>query len=182
MTVSAIGTVTYRDGDVVYGFGHPFESAGRRALLLQDAYVFTVVSNPLDTLEASSYKLAAPGHTLGTLTNDALTGVVGEVGAGPRTVPLTVRVRDADTGARLVQRTQLVDEVDLGDPDGQGALSAIASLAVAQAVTSAFDGAPAQETGRLCLPPGARAAPTAALLQPLRRAGALRRTCRTRSR
>lgn len=151
VAASAIGTVTFRDGDAVWGFGHPFESAGRRALLLQDAYVFTVVDNPLDTSEGVSYKLASPGHALGTLTNDALTAVVGTVGAAPRTVPLNVRVRDADTGAVIRQRTDLVDEVDLGDPDGQGALSAIASLAVAQAVTSAFDGAPAQETGRLCL-------------------------------
>ncbi|HZV75336.1 MAG TPA: hypothetical protein VFF79_16625 [Conexibacter sp.] len=151
VAAGAIGTVTFRDGDAVYGFGHPFEGAGRRALLLQDAYVFTVVANPLDTPQATSYKLAAPGHTLGTLTNDALTGVVGTVGAAPRTVPLTVRVRDADTGASVSQRTDLVDEVDLGDPDGQGALSGLASLAVAQGVTSAFDGAPAGETGHLCL-------------------------------
>lgn len=151
VAASAIGTVTYRDGDTVYGFGHPFESAGRRALLLQDAYVFTVVANPLDTAEASSYKLAAPGHTLGTLTNDALDGVVGTVGAAPRTVPLTVRVRDLDAGSTTTERTQLIDEIDLGDPDGQGALSALASLAVAQAATVAFDGAPAEESGRLCL-------------------------------
>ncbi|MBS1871176.1 MAG: hypothetical protein JSS99_16110 [Actinobacteria bacterium] len=147
----AIGTVTYRDGDVVYGFGHPLEGAGRRALLLQDAYVFTVVGNPLDVGAASSYKLAAPGHTVGTLTNDALTGVVGTVGAAPRTVPLTVRVTDADTGARTVQRTSIVDEVDLGDPDGANLLSAIASVGVAQAVTSTFGGAPAQQTGRFCM-------------------------------
>lgn len=147
---SAIGTVTFRDGDVVYGFGHPFESAGRRALLLQDAYVFAVIANPNAT-DVSSYKLAAPGHALGTLSNDALTGVVGSLGAAPRTVPLTVRVRDADTGRRIGERTELVDEVDLGDPDGQGTLAALASLAVAQGVTTAFDGAPAQETGRLCL-------------------------------
>lgn len=149
--VSGIGTVTYRDGDAVYAFGHPLEAAGRRALLLQDAYVFTVVGNPLDVEGISSYKLAAPGHTLGTLTNDALTAVVGTVGAAPRTVPLTVRVTDADTGRRVVQRTSLVDEVDLGDPDGQGLLSAIAGLGVAQAVMTAYDGAPAQETGRLCM-------------------------------
>jgi len=148
---SGIGTVTYRDGDAVYAFGHPFEAAGRRALLLQDAYVFTVVGNPLDVGLASSYKLAAPGHTLGTLTNDALTGVVGTIGAAPRTVPLTVRVRDADTGRSVVQRTNLVDEVDLGDPDGEGLLSAIAGIGVAQAVMTAYDGAPAQETGRLCM-------------------------------
>lgn len=147
----AIGTVTYRDGNVVYGFGHPFESAGRRALPLQDAYVFTVVGNPVDAGSLTSYKLAAPGHTLGTLTNDALTGVVGTVGAAPATVPLTVRVKDLDTGAFVTQRTDVADEIDLGNPDGQSALSGVASLAVAQAITSAFDGAPAQETGRLCL-------------------------------
>jgi hypothetical protein len=151
VAASAVGTVTYRDGDTVWGFGHPFESAGRRALLLQDAYVFDVVDNPLDTDEVTSYKLAAPGHTVGTLTNDAPAAVVGTVGAAPRTVPLTVRVRDLDTGETTEQRTDLVDEIDLGDPDGQGALAAIASLAVAQAVTTAFDGAPAQETGTLCL-------------------------------
>ncbi|HEX5147403.1 MAG TPA: hypothetical protein VFV85_10285, partial [Conexibacter sp.] len=149
--VGAIGTVTYRDGDVVYAFGHPLESAGRRSLLLQDAYVFTVVANPLDTTDATSYKLAAPGHALGTLTNDALTGVVGTVGATPRTVPLTVHVRDLATGRSVTQQTQLADETDLGDPNGQDALSGIASLAVAQGVTSAFDGAPASESGRLCL-------------------------------
>lgn len=151
VAASAVGTVTYRDGTTVYGFGHPFESAGRRALLLQDAYVFDVVDNPFVTDQVTSYKLAAPGHTVGTLTNDAPAGVVGTVGAAPRTVPLTVRVRDLDTSETIVQRTDLVDEVDLGDPDGQGALAAIASLAVAQAVTTAFDGAPAQETGSLCL-------------------------------
>jgi len=146
-----IGTVTYRDGDAVYAFGHPMEAAGRRALLLQDAYVFAVIGNPLDLGGATSYKLAAPGHTLGTLTNDALTGVVGTVGAAPRMVPLTVRVRDADTGKSVTQRTNLVDEVDLGDPDGQGLLSIIGGVAVTQAVMTAYDGAPAQETGRVCM-------------------------------
>lgn len=151
VAASAIGTVTFRDGDTVYGFGHPFEGAGRRALLLQDAYVFHVVDSPLDGDQATSYKLATPGHTLGTLSNDAPAGVVGTLGAAPQTVPLTVRVRDLDDGETVTQRTELVDEVDLGDPDGQGVLAALAGLAVAQGVTTAFDGAPAQETGRLCL-------------------------------
>lgn len=151
VSVGAIGTVTYRDGNVVYGFGHPLDAAGRRALLLQDAYVYTVVDNPLDTSQSTSYKLAAPGHTVGTLTNDALTGVVGALGAAPDTVPLTVRVKDDDTGAFTEQRTNLVDETDLGDPNGQGAVPGIAAVAVAQGVTTAFDGSPAQETGVLCL-------------------------------
>lgn len=151
LAVSGIGTVTYRDGDVVYGFGHALDGAGRRGLLLQDAYVFDVIDNPLGVEGAMSYKLAAPGHALGTLSNDAPAGVVGTLGETPPLVPTTVRVRDEDDGETLTQRTQLVDEVDLGDPDGQGLLPVLVSLAVAQAVTTAFDGTPAEESGRMCL-------------------------------
>src|SRR6185436_13641288 len=46
VTAGGIGTVTFRDGDTVYGFGHGFDAAGQRALQLADAYVFTVVGNP----------------------------------------------------------------------------------------------------------------------------------------
>ena len=44
---SAVGTVAYVDGDRVWVFGHQLEGVGRRALLLQDAYVFRMVNNPL---------------------------------------------------------------------------------------------------------------------------------------
>jgi hypothetical protein len=151
VTAGGIGTVTFRDGATVYGFGHGFDAAGRRALQLADAYVFTVVGNPLDTSEGFSYKLAAPGHPLGILTNDTPAAVVGTLGGRPRTIPLTVTVRDLDTGAKLQQRTNVVDENDVGNPAGEDLLSTIAPLAVAQGVTSAFDGAPARETGVLCL-------------------------------
>ncbi|HEY8584635.1 MAG TPA: SpoIVB peptidase S55 domain-containing protein, partial [Capillimicrobium sp.] len=38
VALGGVGTVSYVDGDKVWGFGHPFEAAGRRSLLLQDAY------------------------------------------------------------------------------------------------------------------------------------------------
>lgn len=160
ITAGAVGTVTYRDGATVYGFGHGFDAAGRRALQLADAYVYTVVGNPLDTPDAVSYKLASPGHPLGVLTDDAPAGVVGTVGGAPRTVPLTVTVRDLDRGTQLQQRTNVVDEGDVGNPSGEDLLSTIAPLAVAQGVTSAFDGAPSQETGELCLRARVREAKT----------------------
>jgi hypothetical protein len=151
VAASAIGTVTYRDGATVYGFGHQFDAVGRRSLVLQDAYVFTVVDNPLDTSEATSYKLAAPGHALGTLSNDASSAVVGTVGERAPTIPVLVSVRDADRGRTVRQRTEVADEVDVGDPLGHGLLPSIAPIAVAQAVATAFEGAPARESGRLCL-------------------------------
>jgi hypothetical protein len=151
VTTGAIGTVTYRDGPTVYAFGHPLDGAGRRALMLGDGYVFTVIGNPLDTQDASSYKLAAPGHVLGTLSDDALNGIVGSVGAPPATIPVTVAVRDRDRHRTLVQRTRIADETDVGNPDGSSALTQVAPIAVAQAVVSAYDGNPADETGGLCL-------------------------------
>ena len=47
LSSGAIGTVTYVDGDQVWGFGHPLDSVGRRDLFLQDAYVYDIVNNPL---------------------------------------------------------------------------------------------------------------------------------------
>jgi hypothetical protein len=151
VVAGGVGTVTYRDGATVYAFGHPMDSAGRRALMLGDAYVFTVIGNPIGLPPLASYKLAAPGHVLGTLSNDASDGIVGTVGASSPTIPVTATVRDRDRHRTLRQRTAVADETDVGNPTGSSGLSEIAPLAVAQAVTSAFDGAPGLETGQLCL-------------------------------
>jgi hypothetical protein len=151
LALSAIGTVTYRDGRSLWGFGHQFDGVGRRALALQDAYVFAVIDNPLDTSESTSYKLAAPGHALGVLSNDASAAVVGSVGAVAPTIPVSVTVTDRDRGRTLRQRTLVADESSVGDPLGHGLLPTLAPLAVMQAMTTAFEGAPARESGRLCL-------------------------------
>jgi hypothetical protein len=146
----AIGTVTYRDGQTVYAFGHELDGAGRRSLLLQDAYVYDVVNNP-NTSPATSYKLASPGHTVGALTSDTPNAVIGIVGAPPRSVPVHVTARDNDTGATVTLDTQVADETDIGQPLGQSLVSLIAPLAVAQAATDVYSGAPANESGRMCL-------------------------------
>src|SRR3954452_22093864 len=68
-SLAGIGTVTYRDGDTIWAFGHALDGVGRRSLLLQDAYVYDVISAPF-IAEGTTFKLAAPGHTEGTLTGD----------------------------------------------------------------------------------------------------------------
>ena len=54
------------------GLRAPLDGAGRRALLLQDAYVYSVINNPVGTEGDLHLKLAVPGHTVGALTNDAI--------------------------------------------------------------------------------------------------------------
>ena len=98
---SATGTVAYVDGDRIWIFGHELEGNGRRALLLQDAYVFRIINNPLQLgAIASTYKLAASGHDLGTITSDGFSAVAGRIGALPHTVPITAIARDEDADKR----------------------------------------------------------------------------------
>lgn len=116
LSLSAIGTVSYVDGSAVWGFGHPNDGVGARSLLLQDAYVFRVINNPNVTFEQGiSYKLAAAGHPVGVLSNDALDAVVGRVGALPRTIPVRVHAADQDTGRRREYAMHVADEADLDD-------------------------------------------------------------------
>jgi hypothetical protein len=147
--LGAIGTVTYRDGNTIYAFGHPLDDVGRRSLLLQDAYVYDVIGDPSPG-EDTSYKLAAPGHTVGTLTSDTPNAVAGTVGPAPVQIPVEVTARDADTGAKLTLDTRVADETALGNPLGSSSVDLIAPLAVAQAATQIYNGAPARESGRMC--------------------------------
>ena len=61
LAIGAVGTVSYRDGDLLWAFGHQLDGVGRRSLFLTDAYVFSVIQNPLGLAEvgAITYKLAS---------------------------------------------------------------------------------------------------------------------------
>jgi hypothetical protein len=149
LSLSAIGTVAYRDGDRIWGFGHPLDGAGARSLPLQDAYVYGIVSSP--GFAGGSYKLAAPGHTVGTLSQDGRDAVAGTLGAGPPTIPLTVTARDGDRGTSHALHVAVADESRLDDPTGMSPLRLVGAAATAQAAAGALDGGPANETARLCL-------------------------------
>ncbi len=149
VSVGAVGTVTYNDAGTVYAFGHPFDGAGRRSLLLQDAYVYGVVPDPIPALP--SFKLAVPGHTEGTLTSDTPNGVIGEVGAGPALIPIDVTANDRDTGASIEEDSEAADESGVGYPLGSSLIDLVAPLAIGQAAIDVYNGAPANETGTMCL-------------------------------
>jgi hypothetical protein len=137
---------TYVDEQTVYAFGHELDGAGRRALLLQDAYVYYVVNNP-DPTVAPSYKPALPGHTVGIVSSDTPNAVIGQVRSRPPSVPVGVTVHDLDAGTSLALNTLVADETDVGLPLGTSLLDTIAPLDVAQAATQIYNG----ESGRMCL-------------------------------
>ena len=131
--LGAVGTVTYRDGDDIWGFGHPFEGLGRRALFLTDAYIYTVIQNPVGVPDfgAITYKLASSdGHPLGSITSDTVDSIAGKVGAEPPSFPLHVDARNG-AGERVTLDSLLSDERDLGYGAG---ISFVAPLGVTQAL------------------------------------------------
>jgi hypothetical protein len=151
LRLGAIGTVAYTDGPNVWVFGHAFESAGARRLLLQDAYVFHVVNDPNASLTGGSYKLSVAGHDLGTVSNDAFAAVVGSLGALPRMTQLRATGKDRDTGATKTVGTRIADETDIDNPTGFSALGSAGPLAVALAAGGAMQSAPGRLTGHMCL-------------------------------
>jgi len=152
LRLGAIGTVAYTDADAVWAFGHPFEAAGARSLFLQDAYVFHVVNDPNTASDfGGSYKLSAPGHDLGTLSNDALDAVVGRVGPMPRSIPIRVRAHDEDTGRGDVLHVNAASETEVGDPTGFSPVGQVAPLVVLQGGTNVLGAAPGRLSGSMCL-------------------------------
>jgi SpoIVB peptidase S55 len=127
ISIGGVGTVTYRDGENVWAFGHPLDNFGRRSLFLQDSYVYSVVSNPLGIPPFTSYKLAtAGGHVVGSVTTDGSSSIAGIVGAEPPSVPLRVVGRNS-AGRLLVLRSRLADERALGHGAGLGLVTPLAA-------------------------------------------------------
>lgn len=85
--LSTMGTVTEVVGDKVYGFGHMLLGFGQINLPMATGKVHTIVSNL-----NSSFKMATVLDTVGTLTTDKSTGVIGHIGTTPETIPLTINI------------------------------------------------------------------------------------------
>src|SRR5215213_6598394 len=77
--LAAAGTVTLRDGEKVYAFGHPFLGLGTSDLAMSESHVVTVVPSV-----NNSFKLAVADSLVGAMTQDRATGVFGNLGNTPK--------------------------------------------------------------------------------------------------
>jgi hypothetical protein len=87
LDLSAVGTVTYVDGNKILAFGHPLYNLGAVDYAMAKAKIITVVP-ALD----NSFKLSATGNIIGAFTQDRTSGALGEIGKMPRLVPFNIRV------------------------------------------------------------------------------------------
>lgn len=86
-SLAAAGTVTLRDGDRIYAFGHPFLSLGASDMPMTESSVVTVIPNA-----ANSFKLAVPGRMVGSISQDRASGIYGLLRQAPKMIPVKVKL------------------------------------------------------------------------------------------
>jgi len=84
-SLAAAGTVTMRDGDRIYAFGHPFLGLGASDMPMSESSVVTVIPNA-----NNSFKLAVPGRMVGSISQDRASGIFGLLGQTPKMIPVKV--------------------------------------------------------------------------------------------
>lgn len=86
-SIAASGTVTFRDGDRIYAFGHPFLSLGASDMPMSETAVVTVIPNL-----NNSFKLSVPGAMMGSISQDRSSGVFGQLGQVPKMIPVKINL------------------------------------------------------------------------------------------
>lgn len=89
--LSALGTVTWTDGERFLGFGHPFLNRGSVAFAATGARVLHTV-----TSVEMPFKLGQTTDLVGTLSQDRAAAVAGTLGSPPEMVRVQVGVVDLD--------------------------------------------------------------------------------------
>ncbi len=104
-SLAAAGTVTFRDGNKIYAFGHPFLSLGSSDLPMSESHVITVVPNM-----NNSFKLSVPDSMVGAMTQDRATGVYGNLGQAPKMIPVRINVRTSRGQTEVLNFEVVKDE------------------------------------------------------------------------
>ena len=105
ISIGSLGTITYRDGNTLIGYGHPFISNGSSQFPLTSVSIISTMKS----LQAS-FKLGTLGDPLGTILEDRTAAVGGQLGANADLIELELGVRDADRNVERNYSIGLVDE------------------------------------------------------------------------
>ena len=87
--MTAIGTLTYRVGNKIVAFGHPFTGIGPIDAALTTASITDILPS-----YQSSIKLGAPVTTVGRIFQDRPFSVGGQIGPAPQMIPVSVTIED----------------------------------------------------------------------------------------
>ena len=126
VSLGALGTVTYVDGERVLAFGHPFLKRGPTSFLMTHAYIFTTIRG-LET----SFKLGTTTEAVGTILQDRGAGVAGQMNRFPGIVPLRMKISSQDWPHARDLAVQIVQDEEI--------MPILATAALLNGVNKAMD-------------------------------------------
>ncbi|MBI3949635.1 MAG: hypothetical protein HY314_04175 [Acidobacteria bacterium] len=91
--VYATGTLSYRDGDRILAFGHPFFQLGGVDLPMARSTILTTLAS-----QEASFKISRLEETIGSVSQDRLTAIMGVIGVKPAMIPVSIRVHTPARG------------------------------------------------------------------------------------
>lgn len=105
ISIGSLGTITYRDEELLIGYGHPFISNGTSQFPLTSVSI-------IDTMKSlqASFKLGTLGEPLGTILEDRSAAIGGKLGPIANLIDLTWAIYDADRNIDDNFFVGLVDE------------------------------------------------------------------------
>jgi len=101
LSAAVVGTVTYRDGNNVLAFGHPFLQTGNTDIPMASAHVYTVL-----TSQSNSIKMASPVKLIGKIVQDRRPGIAGILGESSRMIPCRIEV---DGSQKFTYNFEIID-------------------------------------------------------------------------
>ncbi len=105
ISIAAAGTVTHRDGNKIYAFGHPFFSLGSTNVPMNESHVIIVVPST-----NNSFKMAVADAMVGSLRQDRATGVYGLLGESPKMLPVQMNLTTSRGRKESARFESAVDE------------------------------------------------------------------------
>ncbi len=96
--MAGVGTVTWREGDQLLAFGHPFFGSGDEHMPMAPAEIITVIQSV-----PRSFKLSNVGEPVGTIYQDRLSAIAGKVGPIPAMTDYEITVNSPGETTRTFQ-------------------------------------------------------------------------------
>ncbi len=101
MSIAATGTITYRDGNRLLAFGHPFLNFGPVDMPMAGAEIIATLSS-----DFASFKISRTTGLIGRIRHDGMTAVEGIIGQAPEMIPASIQLRP-ENGPPVKYQVQL---------------------------------------------------------------------------
>lgn len=108
--LSILGTVTWREGDQIYAFGHPTfppGGMGTSSIPMSESDVVTVVPSVFN-----SFKMGSAKKLVGSISQDRATGIYGKLGEIPKMIPFKISVTTS-RGKRQSYSMEIINDRQL---------------------------------------------------------------------